>query len=312
MFNKCEPINCEFTIDKKLFSTSDGVVFHFADIESGDLPTRAFPSQKFVYFSLEAPFSTIFRFSPDNYFNWIMSYNNKSDVRFEYGTKWIKSDGNHTRLNYTYDAIIPKKLYKGIVGYISNCNSNSARELVIRKLEKYIQVNIYGNCHINPISNKTCTVSDYKCEKNLINNYYFYFALENAICNNYITEKYWKRFSFDSIPIVMKRKIYTDVGIPNSSFIAIDDFKTSEQMANYLHYLINNSSEYLKYFEHRQENITVVKESDYDLTNGFCDLCSKIRKNIDDKKIIKNINKIYKDINKCIPRNVMSDFANNW
>uniref|UniRef100_A0A0K0ETT9 Fucosyltransferase n=1 Tax=Strongyloides venezuelensis TaxID=75913 RepID=A0A0K0ETT9_STRVS len=57
-------------------------------------------------------------------------------------------------------------------------------------------------------------------------------------------------FTFDSVPIVLSRTIYTDVGIPNSSFIAIDNFKTSKQMTDYLHYLINNPSKYLKYFKH--------------------------------------------------------------
>uniref|UniRef100_A0A0K0EE66 Fucosyltransferase n=2 Tax=Strongyloides stercoralis TaxID=6248 RepID=A0A0K0EE66_STRER len=312
MFNKCEPINCEFTRDKRLFSKSDAVVFHFADILENDLPTRSFPSQKFIYFSLEAPFSTVDRNPPKNYFNWLMSYNNKSDVIFQYGSKWIKSNGTQKRYNYSYDKIILKKLNKGIVGYISNCFSNSAREIFIKKLEKYIQVNVYGRCLINPITNITCNVSDYKCEKNLIDSYYFFFALENAICNNYITEKYWKRFYFDSIPIVMKRKIYTDVGIPNSSFIAIDDFKSGKEMANYLNYLIKNPIEYLKYFDYRKENITVIPNSEYDLINGICDLCAKLRQNKEDKKIIKDINSVYLDINECIPRNYMNNLANSW
>ncbi|CEF69118.1 Alpha-(1,3)-fucosyltransferase C [Strongyloides ratti] len=312
LFNNCEPINCEFTYDKKLFSMSDAVVFHFADIIPNDIPTRAFPSQKFVYFSLEAPFSTEFRFAPKNFFNWIMSYNNKSDITFEYGSKWIKNNSTHMKLNYTYDEIILKKLYKGIIGYISNCNSNSVREKYIEKLKQYIQVNVYGNCQVNPITNVTCNVTDYECEKEFINSYYFFFALENAICNNYITEKYWKRFTFDSIPIVIKRKIYTDVGIPNSSFIAIDDFNSSKEMGDYLNYLINNPLEYLKYFNYRTENITVIPQSEYDLMNGICNLCTKVRQNNDDKKIIEDVNSIYLDINNCIPKSVMYNFANNW
>uniref|UniRef100_A0A0N5C070 Fucosyltransferase n=1 Tax=Strongyloides papillosus TaxID=174720 RepID=A0A0N5C070_STREA len=145
-----------------------------------------------------------------------------------------------------------------------------------------------------------------------LNRYYFYFALENAVCNNYITEKYWKRFTFDSVPIVLNRTIYTDVDIPNSSFIAIDDFKTSKQMTDYLHYFIKNPSEYLKYFEYRKENITVVPDSENDLNNGFCALCSKIRHHIEDNKVIEHVNPIYEDINKCIPKKAMLDFANNW
>uniref|UniRef100_A0A0N5C069 Glyco_tran_10_N domain-containing protein n=1 Tax=Strongyloides papillosus TaxID=174720 RepID=A0A0N5C069_STREA len=67
LFDKCEPINCEFTQDKKLFSTSDAVVFHFLHMNKSDLPTRAFPLQKFVYFTEEAPFSILPESSPKNY-----------------------------------------------------------------------------------------------------------------------------------------------------------------------------------------------------------------------------------------------------
>lgn len=39
--------------------------------------------------------------------------------------------------------------------------------------------------------------------------YPFYIAIENTVCNDYVTEKIWARINVPSIPIVMKRKVYT-------------------------------------------------------------------------------------------------------
>uniref|UniRef100_A0A0N5A712 Fucosyltransferase n=1 Tax=Parastrongyloides trichosuri TaxID=131310 RepID=A0A0N5A712_PARTI len=308
LFDRCKPINCEFTRDKKLFSKSDGVVFHFADIAPDDIPKKAFPEQKFVYFSLESPFSTIGRYSPKNYFNWLMSYNNKSDVTFEYGSKWIETDTKVVKHNYT-DKVLSTKKNEGIIGYISNCYTNSARGQIIDKLKKHINVTVYGKC---TNLHDGCKVEDYNCEEKIINNYYFFFALENAVCNNYITEKYWKRYTFDSVPIVMKRHIYTDVGIPNSSFIAVDDFKSSLDMSNYLKYLITNPKEYMKYFEHRNSNWKVIESEKYDLVNGICNLCTKLREKMDDNKVIDNVDNLYASINQCVSRDVMYKFAETF
>uniref|UniRef100_A0A0N4ZQZ4 Fucosyltransferase n=1 Tax=Parastrongyloides trichosuri TaxID=131310 RepID=A0A0N4ZQZ4_PARTI len=311
-FNKCKPINCEFTNDKSLFKQSDAVVFHFADINSADLPSRAFTNQKFVYFTLESPFTTNRLYSPKNFFNWIMSYNDKSDAQSIYGNKWIKSNNFTNKMEFNPNKILSKKQIKGTIGYISNCYSNSAREIIIDKLSNYTNVVIKGRCEKNTKDNKSCPKNDLTCEKNEFESYYFYFALENAICNSYITEKYWNRYTYDSIPIVMKRYIYTDYGVPNSSFIAVDDFKSAKEMGTYLNYLMDNPKEYLKYFEFRNGKIQTINGEINSLTNSVCSLCGTLRKKRNEKKIIENVSKTFNDINKCISKNEMHTYTKAW
>uniref|UniRef100_A0A0N4Z7J1 Fucosyltransferase n=1 Tax=Parastrongyloides trichosuri TaxID=131310 RepID=A0A0N4Z7J1_PARTI len=302
--------DCEFTKDKSLFNSSHAVIFHFNDIK--DIPKRAFPLQKFVYFTLEAPFSTQLRDPPKNYFNWIMSYNNQSDVLFEYGSKWVQTNDTKNKEKYDLEKILLSKKIRGITGLMSNCDTNSCRKIFVSKLSKYITTNVYGNCGTQLGRKTPVYVHDYNFEITLFEKYYFYFAIENAICENYITEKYWNRYTFDSVPIVMKRHIYTDVGIPNSSFIAIDDFKSAKDMGNYLNYLMDNPKEYLKYFEHRNQNIKVIEPEKYSQINGIGGLCSKLRTDQNDTKIIEDVAPIYSKINKCISKDEMINYANSW
>lgn len=69
----------------------------------------------------------------------------------------------------------------------------------MEELQKYIAVDIFGKC------GESC--SD-KCEDVIISEYLFYLAFENQVCNDYITEKFWRMGTGSGIvPIVLKGKI---------------------------------------------------------------------------------------------------------
>lgn len=48
------------------------------------------------------------------------------------------------------------------------------------------------------------------------------------------------------VPVVLKRSIYEDI-LPRGSFIAADDFRSPRELADYLKYLLNNNTAYLRY-----------------------------------------------------------------
>lgn len=78
----------------------------------------------------------------------------------------------------------------------------------------------------------------------LIEKHFFYLAFENSVCNDYITEKFW-RIKKLIVPIVLDRAVVENT-IRGDSFIAASDFKTPQQMAEYLNHLIRHPSEYKK------------------------------------------------------------------
>jgi hypothetical protein len=93
------------------------------------------------------------------------------------------------------------------------------------------------------------------CNDNLLKSYKFYLAFENSLCNDYISEKYWKLFKpstiFNSniVPIVRGAKSSQyENRAPKSSFIDASKFKTPKALANYLLYLDQNDTAYFEYF----------------------------------------------------------------
>jgi len=63
--------------------------------------------------------------------------------------------------------------------------------------------------------------------------HFFYLAFENSVCQNYVTEKFWniKRLI---VPIVLSRKIFANLCIPEGAFIAADDFGSIKELTEYL------------------------------------------------------------------------------
>lgn len=85
-----------------------------------------------------------------------------------------------------------------------------------------------------------------------------------------MTEKFW-RIKNLIVPIVLRRRIASKFA-PNNSFIAVDDFKSIDELGKYLNFLMLNKTEYLKYFEwtkHFQR-----RELSWD--EGYCKLCDRL------------------------------------
>lgn len=71
---------------------------------------------------------------------------------------------------------------------------------------RHLTVDIAGKCARNKFLLNICPPGD-SCE-HMFKRYYFYFAMENSLCTDYISEKFWTRLHLPLIPIVLKRSIY--------------------------------------------------------------------------------------------------------
>ena len=65
---------------------------------------------------------------------------------------------------------------------ISNCHSQYRTDY-LKELSKHMPIDIYGEC-----GSKKCP-PDIDCRTYITENYKFFFAFENSVCNGYITEK---------------------------------------------------------------------------------------------------------------------------
>uniref|UniRef100_A0A1I7XPZ8 Fucosyltransferase n=1 Tax=Heterorhabditis bacteriophora TaxID=37862 RepID=A0A1I7XPZ8_HETBA len=181
------------------------------------------------------------------------------------------------------------KRKSGIFGLISNCETISKREVALQELGKYINITIAGKCATIPENINLCPWGK-SCD-DIISEYPFYIAIENTVCRDYITEKYWARIHIPSIPIVMKREIYKASNVPPNSFIAMDDFKNPKEMANYLNslesdskryyyvYVVDSNSlsaKYASYFTWRNGLWTAAPWNAPGYRNKYCRLCERL------------------------------------
>ncbi|VDM65127.1 unnamed protein product [Strongylus vulgaris] len=164
------------------------------------------------------------------------------------------------------------------------------------ELGNLTDVTVRGRCErALSVNNKTRSASCKEdcSDDDLIATHRFYIAFENSNCNDYITEKFFYRVSQLLVPVVFKRRIYEDAGIPPHSFIAVDDYKSLKDLARYLDFLLKNDTEYLRYFEWTEH----FRRPDKYESNALCKLCEDIYNG--ETVEVHDIKKYY-EANQCI------------
>ncbi|KAH7718577.1 fucosyl transferase [Aphelenchoides avenae] len=280
--NKYCPYQCRYTMDRSTLATARAVVMEPRIAE--DLPTRANKDQLMVFYSQEPPSTSnrtkMLRRWPKNLVNLTVTYLPKSDVPIPYGRivklgqgapkDLIPCTAASERCNYEnpffakYDWDFVKRLAarktKGLFSLISNCHSPGKREEYIESLQKYLPVDTFGSC-----GRENCTV---ECMQDNLRDYKFYLAFENSVCEEYVTEKFF-RFKNLIVPIVLRQKDYLNL-LPRGSYIAVDQFSSFKQLVAHIGHLMRNTTDYLKYFEWTKSYRPV----DYDIhATALCGIC---------------------------------------
>ena len=84
----------------------------------------------------------------------------------------------------------------------------------------------------------------YICE--ITGKHFFYLAFENSVCQDYVTEKFW-RIKDLLVPVVLKRSVLKGI-VDDQYFLAADDFPSAKELADRMIYLSQNIKEYKKSF----------------------------------------------------------------
>ncbi|KAG8549943.1 hypothetical protein GDO81_018701 [Engystomops pustulosus] len=259
---KFDNSGCLYTADRTLYSSAHAVVLHHRDVctTKRQLPKTPRPSnQRWIWFSREYP-----SYSPNlsfmnNLINLTMSYRVDSDIFAPYG--WIE---NHNgAINFT----IPRKT-KLAAWAISNWNPN----------ETFREVDIYGRQRQKLQRDK---------QTEIFSAYKFYFAFENSIHVDYITEKFWyNAISLGCVPVVMgpprenyerfiPRDAFIHRFIPRDAFIHVDDFSSPQELASYLQSLDKDEEKYKQYFNWRSQYY--VPPQDNPWTVSYCRVCKALK-----------------------------------
>lgn len=215
-------------------------------------------SQRYVMMLKECPLRDYTNFELlSDFFNWTMTYRLKSDIPFPYGRILPLTQNGESRnvekpwraFNFTsFQKTLTKRPTaffslaqrpKLVAWIVSNCRTHSEREKYVKELSKYVNVTIFGQCG---------TVKCYsKCDTLVPPNYKFLLSFENSVCEEYITEKFFKRLNQNLVPIVLGGGNYSKIAPPHS-YIDVLDFQSPEKLAAYLLHLDQSPEEYLSYF----------------------------------------------------------------
>ena len=166
-----------------------------------------------------------------------------------------------------------------VAWFVSNCQTESRRELLVRNLSLFIPVDIFGSCSDD---NKWCGWNRTECDA-ILNYYHFYLSLENSLCPDYVTEKLYRALAHHAIPVVYGGANYSRF-LPAGSYVNAVDFASPQELAKRLDKILNENELYESFFRWK-------KEYRVDMTpfDGWCRLCRLLNSK-------KNTPKSYQDI----------------
>eukprot|EP00080_Pristionchus_pacificus_P003857 PDM63877.1 hypothetical protein PRIPAC_49850 [Pristionchus pacificus] len=234
LLDQC-PIKCMMTNMDAHIASADAMIFTPDFIDR--IPLNRRQHQLWFLQLLESPVNTPNLIDFNGKVNYTVSYRWDSDFVAPYG-RYVP----FAKPKAVLDKAMSRKK-KNVAWVVSHCLTANRRMQYAEKLAKYIDVDIYGECGKQ-------TLSQEEMGKVLQNDYKFYLAFENSNCNNYITEKFFENaLRNDVIPIVMgaPKEDYLKAAPPNS-FIHVDDYESEEQLATYLKFLTTNVYAYNEYF----------------------------------------------------------------
>ena len=188
--NKCLSGDFELTYEKQRFEESDLVVFHAVDMPGVDhlrtLLKKRSTSQRWVYAMWESPNLTPNLAPLNGLFNSTWTYRSDSDFVSPYGSyEELSEEEKMNKMKNIPDYSQGKT--ELVAWMVSNCGPQ-LRMAFVERLKNYIKVDVFGRCSGKFGQQRGCENLN-ACLKT----FKFYLAFENALCEDYITEKYWSR-----------------------------------------------------------------------------------------------------------------------
>lgn len=228
-------------------------------------------------------------------FNYSCTFSRHSDVPFP-----LLNMGpldNITSLEYFVDTTVKNVLLGSIspILYLqSHCDTSTERDEYVKELMKLIPVDSYGAC-LNNKELPNNLVSDYVNHLNddsflrFVARYKFVIAIENGVCDDYVTEKFWRAIRVGSVPIYFGSPSIRDWFPNNKSAILLEDFPTPKLLSEHIKKLLQNDILYEEYLQHKIKGVITnrrlvdeLRRRPYQtsiddlLKQFYCFICTKI------------------------------------
>lgn len=275
--NRCPIRDCYLTRERTLSALhqADAVIFNAPPLKYQDFPfdSHRRAEQRYIFLSPEPPVLFADDIEKFNHlFNWTMSYKRDSDIPYLYGS--VEPRSRPIKKLSVHDATKGKT--KLVAWFVSHCFTQSRREAYVQQLAQLIDVDIYGDCSNNSLKcaqNSTTHLSDDSCYDMLERDYKFYLAFENSLCQDYVTEKFFKILQRRIIPVVLGEADYSSIA-PGHSYIDARKF-SPQGLATYLKKLAENDTLYNGFFHWKNKYSVTVRYPDM-AQKALCHLCEKL------------------------------------
>jgi hypothetical protein len=111
-----------------------------------------------------------------------------------------------------------------------------------------------------------------------------------------VTEKMFEALKHNVVPIVLGGANYTAT-FPEKSFINMQDFSSMKNLSDYLLYLSETKSEYMKYFKWKAKHQII--NSKHGVHQAQCRLCQFLQENEGEGMIVSNLTKWWLQDSDC-------------
>ncbi|ELU08694.1 hypothetical protein CAPTEDRAFT_93742 [Capitella teleta] len=307
---------CQFTKDRQRLDEADALLFRARGLEMVDLPPRRSPKQHYIVWEIEPPHKT-WRFinltQYNGFFNLTATYAWDSDIPQNEHRNWVINQEKYDSLDKV-DFVAEKRSDVPVAWFVSRCPTQSKREDYVKEMQKYVNVDVYGQCGTMQCTYQGAHFKDDECVRKLLggkNSYKFYLAFENSLCEDYATEKIWKVTDTNVIPVVMGAVDYKRM-FPPKTFIDVRDFESPKDLADFLLYLNKNDTEFNEYARRK----SAMKLFMVGLTGSQCSICKGLHSFIGKQSIVYSLDEFW-GARRCMQPNTFlkhhdaSDFGVN-
>ncbi|XP_045211550.2 alpha-(1,3)-fucosyltransferase 10-like [Mercenaria mercenaria] len=306
-YRKCGENMCFFTVDRHYYrhKQTKVLMFYGTDINVKDLPLPREPHHEWALMHEESPKNDYILTQPEflPLFNHTSTFKRESDfpltLQYVESVAWLESN---KYLVSTEDKSALQRELAPVFYAQSDCNVPSDRDSFVEMFMEYMKVDSYGSCvhnrdlptHlVNPLPGM-----EHEDFFRLQAKYKFSFAMENAVCDDYITEKLWRPLMLGSVPIIHGSPKIKELLPDEHSAIIVSDFKSPEELAEYIQHLNNNDEEYNKYLQWKKTGITnksflqMMKDRSWSIVETWkegrsnfvedfeCFVCDRVHKNL--------------------------------
>jgi len=257
-------LKCLVTQNKSVLKTINddrivSLMFYGSNFDVEDIPLPKKDNHLWALFNEESPKNSylLTHNVSATVFNFSATYKRNSDFPLTLQHYPSKS----YLLDQIPVSIIEKNKYRkeGLapIAYLqSHCDAPSDRDAYVKELMKYIDIDSYGSC-LNNKQFKNTSLHDTSEMHNeevyeILSKYKFHIAFENAICDDYITEKLTRAFHLGSVPVYRGSKFVRDFAPSENSVILAEDFSSPRILAKYLKMLDKSDAAYLKHLDYKK------------------------------------------------------------